>query len=457
MKIDFNRPMHIYFIGIGGANMSSLASILLDKGFTVSGSDAVKSDNTLRLEGEGASVFYGQTEPHVTGSEDIVVYNAAIKADNPDMVAANNTGITLMTRAEFLGELMRNYGTPIGVSGTHGKTSTTNMISEILMAAGLDPTLSLGGVLPSINSTARDGGRDYFVFEACEYTNSFLSFFPRIALILNIEEDHMDFFKDINDIRNSFTKFAELLPMDGTLIINGEIDNLDQIIGDLPCNVKTFGFDDRFDYYATDIKFDEKSNATYTLHCPEGIKTVSLLVPGKHNVANSLAALCCCSACDVPLDKAISLIGKFTGTDRRFEYKGTVGEVTIIDDYAHHPTEIASTLNSAKGYKHNRLWVIFQPHTYTRTKAFLTDFAESLSIADVIVLADIYAAREKNTIGISSKDLQAELLKRGSECYYFPSFDEIENFCLEKCSPGDLLITMGAGDIVKVGESLLGL
>jgi UDP-N-acetylmuramate--alanine ligase len=455
--IDFNTPKHVYFCGIGGISMSGIAQMLLNKGFKVEGSDNRPSELTDELVALGAIVHIGQTSSNVTEGIEVFVYTAAIKEDNPEFAKAKELNIPMMTRAELLGLIMKTYPVSIAVSGTHGKTTTTSMISEMLMKADTDPTLSIGGVLPSIGGNVRIGNGDMFVTEACEYTNSFLSFFPRIALILNIEEDHMDFFKDINDIRNSFTKFAELLPMDGTLIINGEIDNLDQIIGDLPCNVKTFGFDDRFDYYATDIKFDEKSNATYTLHCPEGQKTVSLLVPGKHNVANSLAALCCCSACDVPLDKAISLIGKFTGTDRRFEYKGTVGEVTIIDDYAHHPTEIASTLNSAKGYKHNRLWVIFQPHTYTRTKAFLTDFAESLSIADVIVLADIYAAREKNTIGISSKDLQAELLKRGSECYYFPSFDEIENFCLEKCSPGDLLITMGAGDIVKVGESLLGL
>ncbi len=456
-QLDFNRPIHVFFCGIGGISMSGLAEILHSRGFKISGSDMKASELTSTLENQGIKVHIGQRTTNITPDIDLFVYTAAIHTDNPEWIEKTRLGIPSLSRAELLGEIMKNFDLPIAVSGTHGKTTTTSMISEVLLGCDLDPTLSVGGMLKSIDGNIRIGHSKYFVTEACEYTNSFLSFFPRIALILNIEEDHMDFFKDINDIRNSFTKFAELLPMDGTLIINGEIDNLDQIIGDLPCNVKTFGFDDRFDYYATDIKFDEKSNATYTLHCPEGQKTVSLLVPGKHNVANSLAALCCCSACDVPLDKAISLIGKFTGTDRRFEYKGTVGEVTIIDDYAHHPTEIASTLNSAKGYKHNRLWVIFQPHTYTRTKAFLTDFAESLSIADVIVLADIYAAREKNTIGISSKDLQAELLKRGSECYYFPSFDEIENFCLEKCSPGDLLITMGAGDIVKVGESLLGL
>ena len=456
-QLDFNRPIHVFFCGIGGISMSGLAEILHSRGFKISGSDMKASELTSMLENKGMKVHIGQRTTNITPDIDLFVYTAAIHTDNPEWIEKTRLGIPSLSRAELLGEIMKNFDLPIAISGTHGKTTTTSMISEVLLGCDLDPTLSVGGMLKSIDGNIRIGHSKYFVTEACEYTNSFLSFFPRIALILNIEEDHMDFFKDINDIRNSFTRFAELLPMDGTLIINGEIDDLDQIIGELPCNVKTFGFDERFDYYATDIEYDEKSNATYTLHCPEGTRKVSLRVPGRHNVANSLAALCCCSTCDVALDKAINLIGDFTGTDRRFEYKGTVGEVTIIDDYAHHPTEIASTLNSAKGYKHNRLWVVFQPHTYTRTKAFLTDFAKSLSIADVIILADIYAAREKNTIGISSKDLQAELLKLGSECYYFPSFDEIENFCLEKCSPGDLLITMGAGDIVKVGESLLGL
>ncbi len=437
--------------------MSGLAEILHSRGFKISGSDMKASELTSALESKGIKVYIGQRKTNISPDVDLYVYTAAIHPDNPEWIEMNRLGIPSLSRAELLGEIMKNFGLPIAISGTHGKTTTTSMISEILMGCDLDPTLSVGGMLRSIGGNVRIGHSKYFVTEACEYTNSFLSFFPRIALILNIEEDHMDFFKDIDDIRNSFTKFASLLPMDGTLVINGEIDRLDEITAQLPCEVKTFGFNESFDYYATDIEYDELCHATYKLHYPDGVKTVKLAVPGRHNVANSMAALCCCVTCGIPIDKAISLLANFHGTDRRFEYKGTVGEVTIIDDYAHHPTEIATTLNSALKCKHGRLWVIFQPHTYTRTKAFLKEFAESLSIADVIVLADIYAAREKNTIGISSKDLQAELLARGSECYYFPSFDEIENFCLEKCAPGDLLITMGAGDIVKVGESLLGI
>ena len=456
-QIDFNKPVNVFFCGIGGISMSGLAEILHSRGFKISGSDMKASELTSSLEEKGIKVYIGQRKTNITPDIDLFVYTAAIHPDNPEWVEVGRLGIPTLTRAQLLGEIMKNFGLPIAISGTHGKTTTTSMISEILVGCDMDPTLTVGGMLSSIGGNVRIGHSEYFVTEACEYTNSFLSFFPRIALILNIEEDHMDFFKDIDDIRHSFTEFASLLPMDGSLVINGEIDNLDAITSELPCNIYTFGFHDSCDYYATDITYDELCHATYTLHFPGGTKTVSLKVPGRHNVANSMAALCCCDLCGIPTDTSIRLISDFGGTARRFEYKGCIGEVTVIDDYAHHPTEIATTLTSAKACKHNRLWVVFQPHTYTRTKAFLSDFAKALSIADVVVLADIYAAREKNTIGISSVDLLNELRTLGTECYYFPTFDEIENFCLEKCIPGDLLITMGAGDIVKVGDNLLGL
>ncbi len=456
-QIDFNKPIKVFFCGIGGISMSGLAEILHSRGFSISGSDMKASELTASLEAKGMTVYIGQRKSNITPDIDLFVYTAAIHPDNPEWIEKTRLNIPSLSRAELLGEIMKNFGLPIAISGTHGKTTTTSMISEILVGCDLDPTLSVGGVLKSIGGNVRVGHSEYFVTEACEYTNSFLSFFPRIALILNIEEDHMDFFKDIDDIRSSFTKFASLLPMDGHLVINGEIDDLDKITEALACNIHTFGFDESFDFYATDITYDKFSHATYRLHYPDGTAEVKLAVPGRHNVANSMAALCCCSLIGIPMDRAIRLVAEFTGTDRRFEYKGTIGDVTIIDDYAHHPTEIASTLNSALKYEHNRLWVIFQPHTYTRTKAFLKDFAKALSLADVVILADIYAAREKNTIGISSLDLLEELKTLGSECYYFPTFDEIENFCLEKCIPGDLLITMGAGDIVKVADDLLGL
>ena len=456
-QINFKEPIHVYFCGIGGISMSGLAEILLSRGFKISGSDMRASDITSGLESKGMTVYIGQRADNITDDIDLFIYTAAIREDNAEWLAMKEKNIPSLSRAELLGEIMRNFELPIAISGTHGKTTTTSMVSDILLSADLDPTITVGGILKSIDGNIRIGKSDYFVTEACEYTNSFLSFFPKISIILNIEEDHMDFFKDINDIRNSFSRFASLLPTDGALIINGEIDNIPEITAGLDAKVYTYGFDSNFDYYATDITYDEKNRATYTCVSPIGSMTVTLGVPGIHNVSNSLAAICCADVCGVDRESIKNGLLRFGGADRRFQHKGVIGNVTIIDDYAHHPTEIMTTLTTAKKCEHEKLWVVFQPHTYTRTKAFLTQFADALSIADGIILADIYAAREKNTIGISSKDLQNEIIKKGKECYYFPTFDEIENFILENCSPGDLLITMGAGDIVKVGESLLGL
>jgi UDP-N-acetylmuramate--alanine ligase len=353
--------------------------------------------------------------------------------------------------------MMRNYQLPIAVSGTHGKTTTTSMIAEVLLAAEKDPTLSIGGILPSIHGNIRVGKSPYFVTEACEYTNSFLDFFPKIGLILNVEEDHMDFFKDLADIRNSFHRFARLIPSDGALIINNEIVHLEELTGDLSCQVIRYGFTPDCDYYADEISFDEHSCGTFTLHSPGGkTQAVTLGVPGKHNISNALATLALAQYLSLPEDSTLAALKSFQGTERRFEYKGTIGGVTIIDDYAHHPTEILATLEAARHYPHRTLWCVFQPHTYTRTKAFLTDFARALSLADKIILADIYAARETDTLGISSLTLKKEIEKLGKECLYFPTFDEIENYLLLNSINGDLLITMGAGDIVKVGETLLG-
>ena len=456
MKIDFSKPMHIYFIGIGGANMSSLASILLDKGFKVSGSDARSSANTERLVKEGASVFIGQEVSHLDGTEELVVFNAAIKEDNPDRVLAREKGIPAVTRAEFLGQLMRNYKTPIGISGTHGKTSTTGMISEIIMGAGLDPTLSLGGVLPSIGSTARDGGRDYFVFEACEYTNSFLSFFPKISVILNIEEDHLDFFKDLSDIRNSFRKFAELIPEDGALVINGSIENIKEITGNVKGSVITYGLDSAYDYYADGVTYDEGGHPSFVCHEKASGTDfpVTLSLTGLHNVSNSLAAVAATRKLGIPFEVIAEALKNCSGSKRRFEKRGEINGALIIDDFAHHPSEIKATLAAAKNLPHKELWVAFQPHTYTRTKAFLHEFAEALSMADHVVLADVYPAREEDIYGCNSQNLYEEITKLGTDIRYIKDFDEIENYLKQNCTTGDLLITMGAGNIVNIADRL---
>lgn len=456
-QIDFKSPIHVHFIGIGGISMSGLAEILLSRGFTVSGSDSQSSPLTKRLESLGAAVYYGQRADNIKNGTDLVVYTAAIHEENPELAEVRRQNIPALSRAELLGQLMLNYQIPIAVSGTHGKTTTTSMISEILLAADADPTLSIGGILKTIHSNLRVGHSEYFVTEACEYTNSYLSFFPKYSIILNIEEDHMDFFKDIDDIRNSFRRFAELLPADGALIINGDIERFHEITQGLSCRIVTFGSTDESGYYPTDISVSEHGCASYVLHRPDGTtETIHLSAVGIHNVYNSLSAVALSDLLGIDAAAVQKGLSSFGGTDRRFEHKGTLGGMTVIDDYAHHPTEIRATLNAAKDHPHKRLVCVFQPHTYTRTKAFLDDFAKALSAADLVILTDIYAAREKNTIGISSKDLKEKLDALGTECYYYPLFDDIENFILQNCGDGDLLITMGAGDVVKIGESLLG-
>ncbi|MBO5030854.1 MAG: UDP-N-acetylmuramate--L-alanine ligase [Lachnospiraceae bacterium] len=457
-QINFNNPIHVHFIGIGGISMSGLAEILIDAGFTVSGSDARKSPLTQHLASMGAHISYPQSAGNITDDIELVVYTAAIAKDNPEFDAAVRKNVPMMTRAGLLGQIMKNYKTPIAISGTHGKTTTTSMISEVLLAADTDPTLSIGGILKSIGGNIRVGKSDYFVTEACEYTNSFLSFFPRISIILNIEEDHMDFFKDIEDIRHSFRKFADILPADGFLIINKGIDRIEDFTKGLDCKVITFGTDNDADYSFTDAVYDELGRGSYTL-LKKGQKcgTVKLGVVGEHNILNSLSVIALMDLLEIDSETVLRALSAFQGTDRRFERKGEIGGITILDDYAHHPTEITATLKAAAHYPHKTLWCVFQPHTYTRTKAFLKDFAQALTLADKVVLADIYAAREKNTIGISSEDLLHEIEKLGTECHYFHSFDEIENFLLKNCMNGDLLITMGAGDVVKIGENLLGL
>lgn len=476
-QIDFRHPVHVYFVGIGGISMSGLAEVLADAGFRISGSDAAHSALTENLEAKGICVHYGQRRENITADIDVAVFTGAIRSDNPEYLAVQEMGIPSLSRAQLLGQIMKNYPTSIAVSGTHGKTTTTSMAAEILLQADSDPTLSIGGILKSIGGNIRLGGSDLFVTEACEYTNSFLSLFPKIGIILNIEADHLDFFKDLADIRSSFRRFAQLIPADGVLIINGEIPGCGEITEGLPCRVVTFGHSEAFDYHPENIRYDDHACASFRLCTSPSACTsssactspsacgqvnsdtlVTLSVPGEHNVLNALAALALSDLLSIDRTVASRALQSFSGTDRRFEYKGQVGGVTIIDDYAHHPTEITATLKAAQNYPHKTLWCVFQPHTYSRTEAFLHEFAQALSLADKVVLADIYAAREQKAdhAGITSETLQQEIRNLGQECFYFPTFDEIENFLLQNCINGDLLITMGAGDIVKIGENLLG-
>lgn len=456
-KINFKKPIHVHFMGIGGISMSGLAEILIKEGFTVSGSDNKKSNLTLHLEKMGAKICYGQKASNITNDIDLVVYTAAIHKDNPEYIQAVDMGLPLLSRAELLGQLMTNYKTPIAISGTHGKTTTTSMLSHILLEADADPTLCIGGILPAIGGNIRVGNSDVFVTEACEYTNSFLHFFPKIGVILNIDEDHLDFFKDLDDIRNSFRKFAALLPEDGFLVLNSAIPSLNEITRDTCASVITYGFDENSDYRAKNISHSDLGHSSFDVYKKgEFLGHINLSVSGDHNISNALSTIAVSDLLGVKFETAANGLHKFSGADRRFQLKGTRDGFTVIDDYAHHPTEIKASLAAAANYPHKNLWCVFQPHTYTRTKALFSEFADALSKGtDHLILADIFAARETDTLGISSELLAEEIKKKGCDALYLPSFEAIENYFLDHYEEGDLLITMGAGDVVTIGEELL--
>lgn len=455
-KLDFTKPVNVHFMGIGGISMSGLAEILHDRGFVVTGSDRGKSSITEALEEKGISIKYGQVKENITDDIDLLVYTAAISNDNEELLEAKRRGIECISRADMLGQIMKNYKVPIAVSGTHGKTTTTSMIATILMEAESDPTVTVGGMLECIGGNLKIGQSDLFLTEACEYTNSFLSFFPKIEVILNIEEDHLDFFKDINDIRNSFRRFSEIPGEDGLLIISADIDNYEEIVKNAKCRVITFGKSEKADYQATELEFNEKGMGRFNV-IRDGKKgeRIELSVPGIHNVTNALATIAVADSLGIDTETVQDALLKFKGANRRFQIKGEVNGITVIDDYAHHPTEIKATLNAARNYKNKKLTVIFQPHTYSRTKALFDDFVDALMLADRIILTEIYAAREKNTIGISSRDLEKALKEKGADVTFFENFDDIEKFILANCQSGELLITMGAGNVDIIGDSLL--
>ncbi|MDO4938954.1 MAG: UDP-N-acetylmuramate--L-alanine ligase [Lachnospiraceae bacterium] len=464
-NLNFEKPCHVHMIGIGGISMSGLAQVLLNAGFTLTGSDRTHSGLTEKLEDEGAKISYSQIPENLTDDIDVVVYTAAIKPGNPEYDACVEREIPMLTRAELLGQLMKNYKHSIAVSGTHGKTTTTSMITHILLAADADPTVSVGGMLPVIDGNFRIGGREMFVTEACEYTNSFLSFYPSLGVILNVEADHLDFFKDLDDIRNSFKLFVRTLPQNGTgtVVIYDGIDNYEEIIEGFNGQVITFG-SRKADVSASNIKFDENAYASFDLYI-HGRYTdnIKLCVPGEHNVCNALAAIAVVLRLGIDETVFKEGLAGFTGAKRRFEKKGTLGkDITVFDDYAHHPQEITATLTAARHYPHQRIVCVFQPHTYTRTKSLLKDFAKALALADLVVMPDIYPARETDTLGVSSRTV-VDLINKAEEnagrkakAVYVPSFGEVENYLLSELVPGDVCITMGAGDVYLIGDRLLG-
>lgn len=455
--INLKEIKHVHCIGIGGIGLSAIADILLARKYTVTGSDMNKSDVTTRLESDGAKIFYGHDAANVNGS-DLVVYSAAISCENPELMRAKENGIPCVSRAEILGKLMENHELSIAVSGTHGKTTTTSMVSLILDAAGKDPTILVGGNLKEIGGNVKVGESQYFITEACEYVDSFLDLLPKIEIILNIDSDHLDYFKDIDHIVRSFEKFADLLPNDGMLFAYSANPFVKKVIEGRN-NVITFSLDENSDYYAKNIEFDESGRPGFVVvHAGNEICKLSLSVPGEHNVINALAAVACCHTLGVDSDIICSTLNEFSGTQRRFDIMGVMNDdITVIDDYAHHPTEIRATLSAAKNMKFNRMWCIFQPHTYTRTMALFDEFGKAFKDADVVIMAEIYAAREKNIHKISSEKLVGEIKKNypEKEVLFFDNFADIEDYVYKNAEPKDLILTVGAGDVYKIGEELL--
>jgi UDP-N-acetylmuramate--alanine ligase len=446
----------IHFVGIGGISMSGLAEILASQGYIITGSDMKASSIIQKLEKMGIKITIGHHAENVTGA-DLIVYTAAVKGSNPELVAAAQAGIPCIDRATLLGEIMKKYPESIAVSGTHGKTTTTSMISMIMLEEGLDPTIHIGGELDAIGGTTRIGGSSYFVAEACEYTGSFLKFYPFLAVILNIEYDHADYFKNFDQVKDTFLRFAKLVPDDGFLLACGDDPSAAAIMEKVSCNKATFGLqNDRCTWSAADITFDNMGCASYTLlYHNEPVIEIKLKVPGIHNVSNSIAAIAACNIMGCSLASAAKALLKFGGTHRRFELKGISEGITVIDDYAHHPSEVAATLKAAQSYAHSRIWCVFQPHTYTRTKFLMEEFSTAFEDADIIIVADIYAAREADTGEVNSGMLADRISSKGKQTLYIKGFENIVEYLDKNASSGDLIITMGAGDIYKVGELFL--
>ena len=442
---------NVHFTGIGGISMSALAKILIKNGVSVSGSDITETPITKELESMGAKICI----PHCyecVENPDILVYTSAIGNDNPELCAARDKGIKLVERADMVGNIMRSFNVSVAVAGTHGKTTTTSMMAYTMIEAKLDPTVMVGGELDILKGNLRIGESGYMVTEACEYKRNFLKFAPKIGIILNIEADHLDYYKDLDDVIDAFSSFSYLIPEDdGVLIINGDDENCIKAVKNAKCKVVKVGIDSG-DIKAKNIVYDKFGYPSFDVFKgDEKITHITLNVVGKHNIYNSLCALAASLEMTDDVDAVKSGIEKFTGTKRRFEKKGEFGGILVVDDYAHHPTEIEATLSAVGKIQSGKVWCVFQPHTYTRTKTLFPDFARALSMAENLVIADIYAAREKDTGLIHAKDLADAI----DGAKYISGFENIAAYFKENAKEGDIILTMGAGDIFKVGDLLL--
>jgi len=443
----------IHMIGIGGISMSGIAQILKSQGTKVTGYDAFDSQIISTLK-ENNILVSNKTNLKSIENADIIVYTAAIKETNEELMHARKLKKEVYERSTFLGLLMKEYKNVLCISGTHGKSTTSGMVATIFEKCGLNPTIQIGAMLPLIGGNYKVGSNEFFIAEACEYVDSFLEFFPTSAIILNVDEDHLDYFKDLNHIIYSFKRFANKIPDNGYLVVNN--DDESAVIATDKKDKITFGIKNDSNYMAKNIVFNKQGHPVYDLYVNNNfIKKVSLKVSGMHNVLNSLAAVALCHQYISSLNSIINALETYTGVGRRFEYLGKFNSAFVYDDYAHHPNEIASTLASVKATKHNKNWAIFQPHTYSRTKDHLEEFADVLSKFDNIILTKIYAAREENIYGVKEEDLVNLIKDKNKNIYYFENMLDAENFVRKSAKENDLIITIGAGDIYKLAKNLI--
>ena len=445
----------IHMIGIGGVSMSGIAEILLNWGFEISGSDKSSNENISKLIEAGIDVKLNHSSENVEGA-DIVVYTAAISKDNPELVHAQELGIPTVERADFLGELTKCFENTLTVAGTHGKTTTTSMVSLCFLEALKDPTIQVGATLPEINGNYLVGNSENFIIEACEYVESFLKFSPQSAIVLNIDNDHLDYFKNFDNIKNAFIKYVKLIPEDGFLVVNGDDRNCLDLLEFTKAKCISYGIANKnTDFFAVNIAFDENGCAEFDVyHQNTFYERIKLSVPGTHNVSNALGCIALCDAYGIGVEHIKNALLKFKGACRRFELKGVLNGANVYDDYGHHPTEILATSKALTAKKYNKSWVVFQPHTYSRTASLLDDFAKVLLNFDNVILVDIYAAREKNTYGISSKDLVDKIKNYGKEALYIPDFDECVSYLKTNVETGDIVLTLGAGTVTQISDML---
>ena len=448
-----NDYKNIFMIGIGGVSMSGLAYILKSWGFSVSGSSNVGSSTIDKLISDGINVNIPHSESNIDENIDLVVYTAAVKEDNPERMRAKELCIPTMERGEFLGELTKLFKDTIGVAGTHGKTTTTSMVSECFLAGNMDPSIQVGSTLNTIGGNYRVGKSDYFIIESCEYSDSFLNFHEKSTIILNIDNDHLDYFGTFENIKKSFQKYVSHITK--FLVLNGDDNNALELKNYSDAKCITFGLNENNDYYAKNIEFDDNGFASYDLYRNgEYIDKINLSIVGKHNVLNSLGCIALCDNYGINIDAIKKGLKNYTGAGRRFEYKGEFLEAKVYDDYGHHPTEVEAVSNSVLNKKYNKSWVIFEPHTFSRVKNHAYDFAKSLLNFDNIILTDIFAAREKNIWEVSSLDIVNEIKKLGRDAIYISDYEEIKEYISKNINKDDLIVTLGAGNITKLSSML---